>query len=77
MPDIGDFLGCSVPDVRKIAKSLTAEEADGFLKTMPHEYYDENMLHGLLLGMQKGTAKSLDYSTNFCLMSTIGGFATQ
>lgn len=65
VPDIGDFLGCSVPDVRKIAKSLTAEEADVFLKTLPHEYYDENMLHGLLLGMQKGTAKKLGLLDKF------------
>ena len=65
VPDIGDFLGCSVPDVRKIAKSLTAEEADVFLKTLPHEYYDENMLHGVLLGMQKGTAKKLGLLDKF------------
>lgn len=59
VPGIGDFLGCTVPDVRKIAKSLTEDESDGFLNTLPHRYYDENMLHGLLLGMQCGTDKKL------------------
>ena len=44
------FIGVRVPDVRKLAKELyrSGQYAD-FLQELPHEYYDENMLHGLIL----------------------------
>lgn len=44
------FIGVRVPDVRKLAKELyrSGQYAD-FLQELPHEYYDENMLHGLTL----------------------------
>ena len=44
------FIGVRVPAARKLAKDLHAsEEAERFLTELPHEYYDENMLHGLLV----------------------------
>lgn len=44
------FIGVRVPEVRKLAKTLIKEpEADDFLNSLPHKYYDENMLHGLLV----------------------------
>lgn len=44
------FIGVRVPNVRAIAKKYgKTKEAEEFLKILPHEYYDENMLHGLLL----------------------------
>ncbi len=44
------FVGIRVPDARKLAKELAGTpEADLFLKSLPHKYYDEDMLHGLLL----------------------------
>lgn len=44
------FIGVRVPDVGKLAKELyrSGQYAD-FLQELPHEYYDENMLHGLIL----------------------------
>lgn len=44
------FIGVRVPEVRKLAKELyrSGQYAD-FLNELPHRYYDENMLHGLLL----------------------------
>lgn len=45
-----DFIGVRVPEVRKLAKEYKKdEEADKFIKSLPHRYYDENMLHGLLI----------------------------
>lgn len=43
-------IGVRMPDLRKLAKSLmgTAEET-AFLRTLPHTYYEERNLHGLLL----------------------------
>ena len=44
------FIGVRVPVARKLAKQLsTSKEAQAFLRELPHQYYDENMLHGLLL----------------------------
>lgn len=44
------FIGVRVPDVRKLAKEIyKADQYEDFLKELPHKYYDENMLHGLIL----------------------------
>ena len=48
------FIGVRVPEVRKLAKSYSKDkECQEFLKKLPHQYYDENMLHGLLLSEMK------------------------
>lgn len=44
------FIGVRVPDVRKLAKELyKSDQYAAFLKELPHKFYDENMLHGLIL----------------------------
>lgn len=44
------FIGVRVPELRKLAKRCAkTPEAAAFLNDLPHEYYDENMLHGLLI----------------------------
>ncbi len=44
------FIGVRVPEVRKLAKLLkNSSDAEAFLQELPHKYYDENMLHGLLV----------------------------
>lgn len=49
------FIGVRVPDLRKLAKKVAEEpETSKFLKNLPHKYYDENMLHGLLISEIKG-----------------------
>ena len=51
------FIGVRVPEARKLAKRLIREpEAEAFLRTLPHEYFDENMLHSLLLSEMKDYA---------------------
>lgn len=48
------FIGVRVPEVRKLAKEyIKDEESKEFIKILPHEYYDENMLHGLLISAMK------------------------
>ena len=48
------IIGVRIPEARKLAKELAREaEASQFLKDLPHKYYDENMLHGLLLSEMK------------------------
>lgn len=44
------FIGVRVPQARKLAKMLAKKpESSQFLSDLPHKYYDENILHGLLL----------------------------
>ncbi|RVU98327.1 DNA alkylation repair protein [Coriobacteriales bacterium OH1046] len=52
------FIGVRVPEARKLAKALAKQvDYSGFLRQVPHEYYDEDMLHGLLVSEIK------DYET--------------
>lgn len=49
------FIGVRVPEARKLAKRILEEpEASKFLRDLPHKYYDENILHGLLVSEMKG-----------------------
>lgn len=44
------FIGIRVPILRQFAKEFFKEPAaKEFLQELPHRYFDENMLHGLLL----------------------------
>ena len=48
------FIAVRVPEARKLAKRLAHEpEASPFLRDLPHKYYDENILHSLLLSEMK------------------------
>lgn len=60
------FMGVRVPDVRKLAKSLkNAPDAEAFLQELPHQYYDENMLHGLLISEINNFDKAIDATNRF------------
>lgn len=57
------FIGVRVPILRTFAKAFLQEkEHEAFLRELPHRYYDENMLHALLLSQLK------DYDT--CIAET-------
>lgn len=44
------FLGVRVPVARKLAKAMYKEgDYEEFLSQLPHEYFDENILHGLII----------------------------
>ena len=43
-------LGVRTPDMRKIAKEIRGtEDAEAFLSQLPHEYYEENLVHFFLI----------------------------
>ena len=43
-------IGIRMPAMKKLAKELVnGEETNDFLKQLPHTYYDENVLHALLI----------------------------
>ena len=48
------IIGVRVPDARRLAKEYGKDpECRDFLRALPHKYYDENVLHGILLSGQK------------------------
>ena len=48
------FLGVRLPDIRALARKIANEpETEAFLNTLPHFYFDENMLHGVLISQIK------------------------
>ena len=44
------IIGVRTPELRKLAKALRgSDEAEAFLKELPHEFFEENNLHAFLL----------------------------
>ena len=55
------FLGVRVPKLRTIEKQFrNTDESRGFLNTLPHEYYDENMLHSVFISNLKDYDQVMD-----------------
>lgn len=40
-------IGVRTPELRRLAKEISEDE--GFLRVLPHEYYEENQLHALII----------------------------
>ena len=56
--DKNTIIGIRIPLLRSYAMKIKyTKEADKFLNTLPHTYYDENVLHALLL------SEMTDYET--------------
>lgn len=54
-------IGVRMPAMRKLAKQLSQQpDTIEFLNSLPHEYYDENTLHGLILCEEKDYDKTID-----------------
>lgn len=73
------FMGIRVPRLREIAKEYYKNpEHEAFLKNLPHEYYDEYMLHGMLISHIKDydacileLDKFLPYVDNWAVCDTM------
>ena len=60
------FIGVRVPLARALAKTIFKDPShEDFLKELPHKYYDENMLHGLLISQMKDYAKCIEATDAF------------
>jgi len=60
------FIGVRVPMLRGFAKEIKdTPEAKKFIAKLPHKYYDENMLHGLLLAEIKDYDECIKYVDKF------------
>ncbi len=60
------IIGVRIPIIRKIAKEYIKEdESKVFLDKLPHEYYDENILHGLLISLIKDMDRCIEEVDKF------------
>ena len=46
-------LGVRAPALRSLAAELTAEQREGFMVQLPHQFHEENMLHAYIIGRMK------------------------
>ena len=54
-------IGVRMPLMRKLAKEIAGEaETRAFLAALPHTYYDENVLHSVLLSQMKDDDACMD-----------------
>lgn len=59
-------IGVRTPALRKLARTLKGTpEAQLFLQTLPHAYYEENNLHGILLGELRGYEETVEALEKF------------
>ena len=73
------IIGVRVPEMRKLAKKyFKSGEAKMFLNNLPHKYYDENLLHGMLISEIKDydecineLEKFLPFIDNWAVCDTI------
>ena len=60
------IIGIRTPMIRKFAKEFgKTEESEMFLKALPHQYYEENNLHGLLIEQIRDYDKCLEELERF------------
>ena len=58
--DPATVIGVRMPQLRKLARELTATpDAGAFLSALPHQYYEENTLHGLILSLMSDYAAAV------------------
>ena len=73
------IIGVKIPKMRKLAKEYSkSEESKLFLNDLPHKYYDENLLHGIIISEMKDygeCARELDkflpFVDNWAVCDTI------
>lgn len=60
------IIGVRTPALRKLAKELAnSSETDMFLNSLPHTYYEENNLHGMIIESFKDFDLCIDGLTSF------------
>ena len=60
------IIGIRTPELRKYAKVLVKNDNyEPFLKSLPHNYFDENQLHAFIISEQKDYNKCIIYINDF------------
>ena len=63
--DEDSFIGVRLPVIKKYAKELDSKEKDDFLKSLPHQYHEENLLHAFILSNMKNYDEFINYIDAF------------
>lgn len=63
--DKSTIIGVRMPDLRKLAKKIDEKQAQFFMEDLPHTYYEENMLHSILISKMKNYDDCIDYLERF------------
>ncbi len=64
--DPDTILGVRIPFLRKLAKTVAnTEEGNAFLNELPHAYFEENILHAVLLSYIKSADECLEALERF------------
>lgn len=66
--DLERIIGVRTPELRKFAKELAKRtDIEEFLQDLPHQYYDENNLHGFIISECKDYEKTVKYVDDILL----------
>ena len=67
IPNIDEktFIGVRLPIIKKYAKELDVKERETFLKSLPHKYHEENILHAYILSNIKDYDEFIKYVDAF------------
>jgi 3-methyladenine DNA glycosylase AlkD len=59
LPDVDNILGVRLPLLRKLAREIAKGDWRGYMTAAGHEYYEEIMLRGMVLGYVKADADEI------------------
>ena len=67
LPNIDEktFIGVRLPIIKKYAKELDIESRNDFLKSLPHKYHEENILHAFILSNIKDYKEFINLVNEF------------
>ena len=67
MPTVDEktFIGVRLPVLKKYAKELNENERKDFLSALPHQYHEENLLHGFIISNIKDYDEFINYIDTF------------
>ncbi len=67
LPNIDEktFIGVRLPILKKYAKDLDEKSRKEFLKSLPHQYHEENILHAFILSNIKDYDEYINYINEF------------
>ncbi|MDU4210122.1 MAG: DNA alkylation repair protein [Finegoldia magna] len=63
--DQSTIIGVRMPDLRKLAKKIDEKQAQIFMQDLPHTYYEENILHSILISNMKNYDDCIDHLERF------------
>lgn len=63
--DPDSVIGVRMPDLRKLAKDMEREASKCLLRSLPHKYYEENNLHGILISQMRDYDEAVDALNDF------------